>query len=229
MVALETSVGELHGEQKNDQNTDITDLVELSEFGQVPIGSGSDNAAQRERQPSKAGLPVESATVALACRLRSERQGAKGGREEVPIRDEWGDEDPAWIVKTKVELGGVSGFSGNRSPFRDREAESPNTATYGISTFRSTDMKKLLAPQFTVEMLHLRAGLHSTVEALFINEGSDIGYYFLPTAEFNALQTNVDGNLSELENLVEHRIHTAYGSPNSVPPPCWFLKSIDPY
>ncbi|KAJ7217363.1 hypothetical protein C8J57DRAFT_1255060 [Mycena rebaudengoi] len=54
-------------------------------------------------------------------------------------------------------------------------------------------------------------------------------YYFLPTAEFNALQTNVDGNLSELENLVEHRIHTAYGSPNSVPPPCWFLKSIDPY
>jgi hypothetical protein len=73
-------------------------------------------------------------------------------------------------VKTKVELGGVSGFSGNRSPFRDRDAESPNTATYGISTFRSTDMKKLLAPQFTVEMLHLHAGLHSTVEALFINE-----------------------------------------------------------
>ncbi|KAJ7938639.1 hypothetical protein B0H13DRAFT_1851584 [Mycena leptocephala] len=29
---------------------------------------------------------------------------------------------------------------------------------------------KLLAPQFTVEMLHLRAGLHSTVKALFINE-----------------------------------------------------------
>ncbi|KAJ7246678.1 hypothetical protein C8J57DRAFT_1241318 [Mycena rebaudengoi] len=122
MVALETSVGELNGEQKNDQNTDITDLVdiigaeeeekqplnerlnskvELSEFGQVPIGSGSDNAAQRERQPSKAGLPVEFATAALACRLRSERQGAKGGREEVPIRDEWGDEDPVPAIRVR--------------------------------------------------------------------------------------------------------------------------------
>ncbi|KAJ7271759.1 hypothetical protein C8J57DRAFT_1226334 [Mycena rebaudengoi] len=122
MVALETSVGELNGEQKNDQNTDITDLVdiigaeeeekqplnerlnskvELSEFGQVPIGSGSDNAAQRERQPSKAGLPVESATAALACRLRSERRGAKGGREEVPIRDEWGDEDPVPAIRVR--------------------------------------------------------------------------------------------------------------------------------
>jgi hypothetical protein len=39
----------------------------------------------------------------------------------------------------------------------------------------------------------------------------------LPAAEFNALQTNVDGNLSELENVVEHWIHTAYGLFGSTP------------
>jgi hypothetical protein len=42
------------------------------------------------------------------------------------------------------------------------------------------------------------------------------------------LANKLDGNLSELENLVEHRIHTAYASPNSVPPRCWFLKSTQP-